>query len=295
MKEFLESRNKKKEKNESYKLFNYILYENNKINKNRNIFNNNNIILKEILSKEKPIVIEHFIKEENDNENDYLIYNNNENKSSIDSKNYYKNYQKRYSYSSKNSRINLSSLINEIHHKTNLKKRIGSARQINNKFNFVLSNEHENNNFLFFNQKIKENIKKKKNEKFNLVLFPIKKLYKIPKENINIKKKSRKIILSKNNINNNINNNIGNNYKSRKFQFKKKRSKPSFFREPNDMSQRTRFNKLKKDLTEEANKINNMFSQFFKNPLFNKFNKIDRIEDLRLKNSLKRPRSVLSS
>ena len=61
------------------------------------------------------------------------------------------------------------------------------------------------------------------------------------------------------------------------------------------MSQRNRFNKLKKDLTEEDKKINNMFSQFFKNPLFNKFNKIDRIEDLRLKNSLKRPRSVLSS
>ena len=292
MKELLDSRNKKKEKNKSYKLFNYILYENNKINKNRNIFNNNNIILKEILSKEKPIVIEHFIKEENDNENDYIIYNNNENKSTIDSKNYYKNYQKRFSYSYKNSRINLSSLINEIHHKKNLKKRIDSACQINNKFSFILCNEHENSNFLFFNQKIKENLKKKKNEKFNLVLFPIKKLYKIPKDNINMKKKTRNIILSKNNINKNNN---SNNYKSRKLQFKKKRSKPSFFREPNDMDQRTRFNKLKKDLTEEANKINNMFSQFFKNPLFNKFNKIDRIEDLRLKNSLKRPRSVISS
>ena len=38
-----------------------------------------------------------------------------------------------------------------------------------------------------------------------------------------------------------------------------------------------------------------MISEFFKGPLFNKFNKIDKIEDLKLKNSLKRPRSVLSS
>ena len=61
------------------------------------------------------------------------------------------------------------------------------------------------------------------------------------------------------------------------------------------MNQRIRFIKLKKDLSEEANKINNMFSEFFKSPLYNKFNKIDKIEDLKLKNSLKRPRSVLSS
>ena len=62
----------------------------------------------------------------------------------------------------------------------------------------------------------------------------------------------------------------------------------------NDMSQRNRFNKMKKDLTEEKNKINNMISEFFKGPLFNKFNKIDKIEDLKLKNSLKRPKSALS-
>ena len=47
---------------------------------------------------------------------------------------------------------------------------------------------------------------------------------------------------------------------------------------------------MKKDLTEEKNKINNMISEFFKGPLFNKFNKIDKIEDLKLKNSLKRPK-----
>ena len=62
----------------------------------------------------------------------------------------------------------------------------------------------------------------------------------------------------------------------------------------NDMNQRNRFNKMKKDLTEEKNKINNMISEFFKGPLFSKFNKTDKIEDLKLKNSLKRPRSALS-
>ena len=300
MKELLKSRIKKKEKNEFYKLFNYILYQNNNRNKNRNAFNNN-IILKEILNKEKPIVIEHFIKEENYNDNDFINFNNNNNgiinnyKNFNNSKKNYnldlkiknKTHQKRYSFSSKNSRINLSSIINEIHQTKNFNKKIDSACQIENKFNFIVGNDDDNNNFLFFNKKIQENIKSIKKEKLNLVLFPIKKLYKIENENI-----KRRNILFKNNSNNN---NDNAKYKSKKFQFIKKRSKSSFFRETNDMNQRIRFVKLKKDLSEEANKINNMFSEFFKSPLYNKFNKIDKIEDLKLKNSLKRPRSVLSS
>ena len=35
-------------------------------------------------------------------------------------------------------------------------------------------------------------------------------------------------------------------------------------------------------------------SEFFKGPLFNKFNKTDKIEDLKLKNMLQRPKSSLS-
>ena len=60
------------------------------------------------------------------------------------------------------------------------------------------------------------------------------------------------------------------------------------------MSQRNRFNKIKKELNQETIKINNMISEFFKGPLYNKFNKIDKIEDLKLRNLLKRPRSSLS-
>ena len=296
MKEILKSRIKKKEKYETYKLFNYILYQNNKRNKNSNTFNNN-MIFKEILNKEKPIVIEHFIKEENDNENDFINYNYIESKNSYNSKKNYnldlkikdKSYRKRFSFSSKNSRINLSSIINEIHHKNNFDKRIDSACQIENKYNFIIGNNDETNNFLFFNKKIQENIKRKKNEKLNLVLFPIKRLYKIHNENI----KTRNILSKRNNNNNKNNDNAM--YKSKKFQFIKKRSKSSFFREANDMNQRIRFIKLKKDLAEEADKINNMFSEFFKSPLYNKFNKKDKIEDLKLKKSLKRPRSVFFS
>ena len=297
MKEILKSNNKnnKKEKNEYYILFNYILYQNNKRNKNKNMFNNN-IFPKEQMNKEKPIIIEHFIKEENDNEIDFLNLNNIESKSSHDSKKYYnldfqfkdKNYQKRFSISSKNSRINLSSIINEIYYKKNLNKRVNSACQIENKFNFIVSNDDENNNFIFFNKNINEIIKKTKNEKINLVLYPKKKLQKIKnRHNVN-KKKERNILFKNNDIS-------GAKYKTIKLRFKKNRSESFFFREPNDMNQRNRFIKLKKDLNEEANKINNMKSEFFKGPLYNKFNKIDKIEDLRLKNSLKRPRSVLLS
>ena len=243
MKEILKSNNKnnKKEKNEYYILFNYILYQNNKRNKNKNMFNNN-IFPKEQMNKEKPIIIEHFIKEENDNEIDFL----------------------------------------------NLNKRVNSACQIENKFNFIVSNDDENNNFIFFNKNINEIIKKTKNEKINLVLYPKKKLQKIEnRHNVN-KKKERNILFKNNDIS-------GAKYKTIKLRFKKNRSESFFFREPNDMNQRNRFIKLKKDLNEEANKINNMKSEFFKGPLYNKFNKIDKIEDLRLKNSLKRPRSVLLS
>ena len=76
------------------------------------------------------------------------------------------------------------------------------------------------------------------------------------------------------------------------------KSKSSFYenikKESNDMSQRNRFNKIKKELNQETIKINNMISEFFKGPLYNKFNKIDKIEDLKLRNLLKRPRSSLS-
>ncbi len=66
--------------------------------------------------------------------------------------------------------------------------------------------------------------------------------------------------------------NINKDYKKRKFMFgKKTRNNSCFFENKkvlkisNDMSQRNRFNKMKKDLTEEKNKINNMINdRYFK-------------------------------
>ena len=116
-------------------------------------------------------------------------------------------------------------------------------------------------------------------------MFPKRKYNKLSKKAENVKKNNK--IEKEKCLSNNIL------FQKRQFKFKKGiESKSSFF-EINDMSQRNRFNRMKKDLNEESNKINNMISEFFKGPLYNKFNKKDRIEDLKLKNQLKRPRSAL--
>ena len=63
----------------------------------------------------------------------------------------------------------------------------------------------------------------------------------------------------------------------------------------NDMNQINRFRKIRKDLSEERIKINNMMSEFFKNPLFIKFNHKDIILDInKQKNALNRPKSAMS-
>ena len=289
----------KKQNNNYYRLFQYILFQQNK-NKNNNYF----YINKDKSFKEKPIVIEHFINKENDKEYDFIYLNNINNKSSY-SKKYYnldfdfkdKNYLSRNSISSKNSRINLSSLLSEIYYKKNFNKE--GILQNENNINIALSNDIENNDFLFFNKNIHELVKKTNKKKhINFGLFPKRKFNKLSnKKNLmqEINKKEKINSLSYNKLN------INKDYKKRKFMFgKKTRNNSCFFENKkvlkisNDMSQRNRFNKMKKDLTEEKNKINNMISEFFKGPLFNKFNKIDKIEDLKLKNSLKRPKSALS-
>ena len=151
----------KKENNGYKKLFHFILYQQNKMNEylNKNMFNNNNIfIFNEESSKQKPIIVEHFIKNENDNELDFIcLDNNNDKKNSYYSKKYYnldyrikgKNYFSRNN-STKNSRINLSSIISEIYHKKNFNRGIDSIWK-KEKDNFGLNNNDDSHNYFFYN------------------------------------------------------------------------------------------------------------------------------------------------
>ena len=62
----------------------------------------------------------------------------------------------------------------------------------------------------------------------------------------------------------------------------------------NDMKQINRFRQIKKELSEERVKINNMMSEFFKNPLYNKYNHKELLlELLKQKNHINRPRNAL--
>ena len=308
---------KVKKKPNYYKLFQYLLYEQNNINKirnkNYNIKRNNNFFSDEISNEEKPILIEHFINKENDNEDYNFIYLNNniDNKYSFNSKKYYnldfnakdKNYLSRNSFSSKNSKINLSSLLSEICYKKNINQEVDKnfKKKSNDNFaNFINENE---NNFLFFNKNINEFFIKTKNKKnFNFAFFP-----KVKTKISNYKKLLKNNEDSKNEKNNNsnqlsqkyinpikINNQKKNKYKKKIRSISVCHQRERLHKDFNDMSQRNRFKKLKNDLKEETNKINNMMSEFFKGPLFNKFNKTDKIEDLKLKNMLQRPKSSLS-
>ena len=291
-----------KGKNNNFKLFHYILYQQNKLKKNlgcNSFLLNNKPTFNEELIKEKPIVIEHFINKENDNENDLFYFNN---KSSY-SKKYYNldyrlkdnnNYMSRNSISSKNSRINLSSLISEMYYKKNFNKGIDSIwkNESKSKINFCINNEDEKNNYLFINKNIHDILNKTHyKSKLNLVFFP-KRILNNRHFNKNSKKEKKKSLSNDGKYYNKINIKL-------KFKYKNMiKSKSSFYenikKESNDMSQRNRFNKIKKELNQETIKINNMISEFFKGPLYNKFNKIDKIEDLKLRNLLKRPRSSLS-
>ena len=87
-------------------------------------------------------------------------------------------------------------------------------------------------------------------------------------------------------------------FKNDKFFYKRNKNKYFFKKELvnkqfNDMSQRNRFNKMKKELSEETIKINNMISDFFKNPLYKKFNKKRIVLD-KQKYFYSRPKSALS-
>ena len=279
----------KKELNKYYKQFHYILYQENKRNINLNKYNshkNNDFIFNESM-KEKPIIVEHFINKEENNDLDILYQNDK-------SSNKYKNYISRNSISSKNSKINLSSLISEMYYKKNFNKGIDSIwkNESKSKINFCINNEDEKNNYLFINKNIHDILNKTHyKSKLNLVFFP-KRILNNRHFNKNNKKEKKKSLSNDGKYYNKINIKL-------KFKYKNMvKSKSSFYenikKESNDMSQRNRFNKIKKELNQETIKINNMISEFFKGPLYNKFNKIDKIEDLKLRNLLKRPRSSLS-
>ena len=279
----------KKELNKYYKQFHYILYQENKRNINLNKYNshkNNDFIFNESM-KEKPIIVEHFINKEENNDLD-ILYQNDKNSNKC------KNYISRNSISSKNSKINLSSLISEMYYKKNFNKGIDSIwkNESKSKINFCINNEDEKNNYLFINKNIHDILNKTHyKSKLNLVFFP-KRILNNRHFNKNSKKEKKKSLSNDGKYYNKINIKL-------KFKYKNMiKSKSSFYenikKESNDMSQRNRFNKIKKELNQETIKINNMISEFFKGPLYNKFNKIDKIEDLKLRNLLKRPRSSLS-
>ena len=283
---------------ENYKLFNYILYQQNKINRR----NNNNRFFNEELNKQKPIIIEHFINKEYDYDYNFIFLNNINNKS-FHSKKYfnldfkikdktYMNNTSKNSFSSKNSKNNLSSLLSDIYYKRNYNKILDGI--------WIKESNNDSSNLLFFNKSINEIAKRKDLDNKNnldLALVPKRMINQltINKKYMNeYDKKEAKYKLAKGSLR-------GNKYKKKKIIFDNKmRCNSCLFhnkkllKASNDMDQRNRFSKLKSDLTDEKNKIKKMFKEFFKDPIFNKFNKLDRIEDVKLKNSLKRPRSSLS-
>ena len=283
---------------ENYKLFNYILYQQNKINRR----NNNNRFFNEELNKQKPIIIEHFINKEYDYDYNFIFLNNINNKS-FHSKKYfnldfkikdktYMNNTSKNSFSSKNSKNNLSSLLSDIYYKRNYNKILDGI--------WIKESNNDSSNLLFFNKSINEIAKRKDLDNKNNLDLAL-----VPKRMINQLTNNKKYVneYDKKEAKSKLANGSlrGNKYKKKKIIFdntmrcnsclfhNKKLLKAS-----NDMDQRNRFSKLKSDLTDEKNKIKKMFKEFFKDPIFNKFNKLDRIEDVKLKNSLKRPRSSLS-
>ena len=181
-----------------------------------------------------------------------------------------------------------------MYYKKNFNKGIDSIwkNESKSKINFCINNEDEKNNYLFINKNIHDILNKTHyKSKLNLVFFP-KRILNNRHFNKNNKKEKKKSLSNDGKYYNKINIKL-------KFKYKNMiKSKSSFYenikKESNDMSQRNRFNKIKKELNQETIKINNMISEFFKGPLYNKFNKIDKIEDLKLRNLLKRPRSSLS-
>lgn len=196
----------------------------------------------------------------NKNKNNYIY----KRKSLNSSLNYDNNSLSFYYYKNNNNDISSKIKYNFSNKKINEKKDINLflipkriLDKINDKKNFFIENQK------VFKNSISTNELSKRNYKDSITT-----------------KRNKKI------INKDIIFSINNKYNSKLF---KKNN------EFNDMNQINRFRKIKKDLSEERIKINNMMSEFFKNPLFIKFNHKEIILDInKKKNALNRPKSAFS-
>ena len=198
-----------------------------------------------------------------------------------------------------NKRINNKNINNYIYKRKSLNS---SLNYDSNSLSFYYYNNNNNNNDILSKTKYNFSNKKINNKRdINLFLVPKRILNRINDKNIFY-------IENKNFIKNSVSINelSKRNYKdSLTTKRNKKINKDIIFghnnklfkknNEFNDMNQINRFRKIKKDLSEERIKINNMMSEFFKNPLFIKYNHKEIILDInKKKNPLNRPKSAFS-
>ena len=291
---------------------------NNYYNESKNYYDNN---------IKKPITIEHFINEDIfinkklKEEFDLGIYYNGENTKSIsndgkNSNNKY-NYLDNSNYKSRNHSsisifkkgdFNTNKLYNNNYKKiinkrikTNFFKEKNFSSSLNNDYNniFFPSNKNYNNNCLTKLKNISLNKKLEKRNSINICLVPKKLKYKIFTQK-SVSSRSSHDITKQNNSNKNstLSKYNQNSIKYSKLSKNNNAIDSKIFKKNynfNDMNQINRFRNIKKNLVEERVKINNMMSEFFKNPLYIKYNRKDILLDLiRQKNILSRPKSALS-
>ena len=200
---------------------------------------------------------------------------------------------------------------NSFYKRTNNTKDLDNYNYRRKSLNSSLNDDYDNISLYYYKNlnKLKYNSTNQKyNEKNNINLYLVPKRIKIKKNDsnlclINKKKWSRKNIsddkFSKDN-NRNSHNIITSKRKKNKSSIliHRKKFDNALFKNNknfNDMNQINRFMNLKKELLEERVKINNMLSEFFKNPLYIKYNHKHIILDIiQQKNKLTRPKSAFS-
>ena len=307
-------------------------YRKKQINDKNNVNRNSNIFFEKRNSyknnSNKPITIEHYINEDISFTNnskftklnskikddiDFGVYYNGEftKSRSNDYNEYYdldnninekNNISRNNNYSTKKSKNQSYFLRNHPFYKKIINDNYRAKNNVlhsslnydDNKVNLYYKNN--SNNFL---EKDKYNSINKKIRKKNTI-----NLYLVPKRIIQKLKNEKYYFSQKNNINKKgkINNSLKKRNISNKISFysngNEKNNNNKYFKNRkrfNDMDQINRFRQIKKDLSEERIKINNMMSEFFKNPLYNKFNHKETIlEIIKQKNHLNRPRSAFS-
>ena len=310
-----------------FKLFQFLFEHNEKYRKNQNeeksLYDNYGHKY-----YNKPIIIEHYIKEDTSFTNNSKMTNLNSklkdefgsnfncelnNSKSNDGKlnNEYldENNKKVFVYrkldsSTQKSKINSYTIRNRSWSSKNInksKKKLRKSQAIHSSLIFDDNKKHfyfnkSNNNLLDKKPFYSTNLKGNKNN-INLYLMPKRISQKLRNEYINkIKHKNDN---KKNRIRSaTINKNTTDKLSLSIFYEYKNKMNESLVKDKNtynDMKQINRFRQIKKELSEERAKINNMMSEFFKHPLYNKFNHKDSIlEMLKQKNHINRPRSAIS-